>query len=711
MRSFSICCLIAFSSIAFSQTVTFSPSQYPNKGIPGAQADLNGDGILDIVSARMDNGGKTGFYVTLSNSSGGYNAPVFYGSPYNNGYLASIALGDFNGDGKVDVVEVENSANYYVFLNKGDGTFYPSWNFSTPGGFHNTAVVTADFNRDGKLDLVLADDHANLKLLYGTGHGTFSAPFKIATNSFAQNLYIGDYDSDGNADLAVTFAGACPRCSSEVAIYYGDGRGDFSTPSTYSYQDDLNFVSDNVDGNPNSDLIAENPRTNQLNILHGNRDRTFTEQDVSLQNPGFSPVAADFNGDGIRDIALIENPVGSASVAILLGKFDGSYQQEQYVYSVSESVGLQGLLVGRYNHDTKPDLVAFGGGQQSVPDDFLEILTNTTTGNFPACNPPNATLGIAICSPIAGSTVTSPVRFSIAAAYTSPLRKTELWIDGGKVTESFNSYSDYSFLDESFGASLGSHRADVYSAGYDNRLQHKSFTFIVGSSNSLQYDVSLFIHNSPPAPVGQVTVDASGVVTVQLNKAAANTTFNLEFCPAPSNKYPNCFNVGNLKSDGSGSINTTVKFPSGSWAGDFELFANNNEVYATSLVAGSQSVYYATLQPQATVNGQGTWTQPSDPPPQDPLWSGFVTLDSSGSLDTNLVGTSPNTNFIAVQCDLFQGSDCYSVGATGNGFTTDIKGNATNTGILNTGSLPEDIFYIDQNGGNGFGFIGGFKIP
>ena len=58
-------------------------------------------------------------------------------------------LGDFNRDGKVDVAEVEQTSSYYIFLNKGDGTLLPSWNFSTGQGSLNINITTADFNHDG----------------------------------------------------------------------------------------------------------------------------------------------------------------------------------------------------------------------------------------------------------------------------------------------------------------------------------------------------------------------------------------------------------------------------------------------------------------------------------------------------------------------------------------------------------------------------------
>jgi len=304
------------------------------------------------------------------------------------------------------------------------------------------------------------------------------------------------------------------------------------------------------------------------------------------------------------------------------------------------------------------------------------------------------------------------VRFRIGADFTSPLRKTELWIDGAKVKESFNSYASYSFLDGSFTLSNGSHRADIYSAAYDNRLQHSTVNFNVGNPNSSQYDVSLFPGvGMNGTPQGQVTVDNAGVTTIQLSHGNPNTTYTVEFCPAPGQLYPNCFTVGSVGSDANGDINSTVPFPAGKWAGDFELVTNGNPQYATSLIQGVPSTYYATLQPDTTVNGKGTWLYQNAPPPQDPLQAGSVKLLSNGLVTIQLAGAKPSTDYYASQCPIFRGSSCYAVQQSNGNFTftTDQSGNVTYTSPLGT-NIPEDIFYID-NYNTGFGFIAGFSIP
>jgi len=231
--------------------------------------------------------------------------------------------------------------------------------------------------------------------------------------------------------------------------------------------------------------------------------------------------------------------------------------------------------------------------------------------------------------------------------------------------------------------------------------------FEIGTKAALQYDVSLFpFISSNGTPQGQVTVKSAGVTTIRLNQGPPSTTYTVRFCAAPGQLYPNCFTIGSVTSNGIGAVNSTVTFPAGSWAGDFDLVANGTVAYSTSLTQGIPSTYYTTLQLDSTVNGKGTWTQLSNPPPQDPLQSGSLTLTAGGLIKIQLKGAKPNTAYTASQCPAYRGSSCYGMG---NNITTNQNGNVTYTAPLGT-NISEDIFYVDNNN-TGFGFIGGFSVP
>jgi FG-GAP-like repeat len=479
--------LLLVSAFSSAQTVTYSRNQTSSRGIPAAQADINGDGILDIVSLPLSNAGVFGFYLTLSNSDGTHQAPAFYANPYNS-IIFGVALGDFNNDGSVDVAVTCGARSYCIYLNRGDGTLRKSWNFTTqPSGVRSglLRIAAADFNRDGKLDLVFYDVWNGVELVAGHGDGTFSAPVTLATataDPWGDAILIGDCDSDGNADFATTWA-HCDSgigCRTHIRVYFGDGKGAFSAPKAIDYNTDYTFVSDNVNSDKYSDLVGFAGSSSSVRILYGDANRSFPVRDVPLA-AGFanvtpvSPIAVDLNGDGINDLALVEARSTGPQLAVLAGKSDGSYSPEQFIYSNSI---LWMVLAGRYDRNTKPDLVAWNSQPVGDPGTF-DFLHNTSSGNFPPCAPPNAARGIRVCSLSSGTTVHSPVRFTAGAAYTSPLRKIELWIDGKKTKESFNAYASYAFLNMSVSLGTGEHRADIYTAAYDGDLQHVRIYFTV----------------------------------------------------------------------------------------------------------------------------------------------------------------------------------------------------------------------------------------
>jgi hypothetical protein len=228
------------------------------------------------------------------------------------------------------------------------------------------------------------------------------------------------------------------------------------------------------------------------------------------------------------------------------------------------------------------------------------------------------------------------------------------------------------------------------------------------SSGPMQYQVSLFSSN---AVMGQVSVDTDGIVTAQLSGAAPNTTYAVNFCPAPSQNY-SCFAVGGSSTDGSGNANTTFRFPqSGPWAGDFQVMLNGTEQFETDLNPNlTSSIYVATLLPSTTTNGKGIALNGGTPGPQDPLSRGTITLLSGGTLQVQISGASPNSTYSIGQCPTFFGSSCYALyNSQGiGGFATDASGNVSFTVLWD--QQFGDIFTVDAPSGRS-GFIAGFMVP
>jgi hypothetical protein len=335
-----------------------SPLSYPVGPTPGQPvlADLNGDGVLDLVAPTTGTGGNLS--VLLGNGDGSFQPAVSYPAAAG---ATSVAVGDFNGDGKPDLAVSSLSLttfaiNLLVFLGNGDGTFQAPRATSV---FNAAQVVLGDFNKDGKLDAVVAG-----QVLLGNGDGTFRATTTFVT-AF---LVAADLNGDGNLDMVGTGTGGT------VLVQLGNGDGTFQSPVKYSIGNSgLLAVGDvNGDGKPDIVAVAEpfiRGAANQvlsgnIAVLLNNGDGTFQPAKYAVAPGLVSLVLGDFNGDGYADLAVLNG----SGLSVLLGNGDGTFRNQLNYGSGTPTR----LAVGDLNGDGKPDLVTVGGVDNSVV-----VLLNT----------------------------------------------------------------------------------------------------------------------------------------------------------------------------------------------------------------------------------------------------------------------------------------------------------------------------------------------
>ena len=144
-----------------------------------AIGDLNGDGKLDFAVANANIGYMS---VLFGNGNGTFQAAVNYTT---DGFPAGVAMGDLNGDGKLDIVAVGSSGTANVFINNGNGTFPAAVVYSAaPNNSTASAVALGDLNGDNKLDIVTSNQGgASASVLLGNGDGTFGTRVDYPTGA------------------------------------------------------------------------------------------------------------------------------------------------------------------------------------------------------------------------------------------------------------------------------------------------------------------------------------------------------------------------------------------------------------------------------------------------------------------------------------------------------------------------------------------------
>jgi VCBS repeat protein/FG-GAP repeat protein len=348
-------------------------------------ADFNGDGRPDIaVTMNFSNGGLVS--VLLAKPNGTYPVPpdqqILNAYAVGNGPYSLVA-GDFNGDGKVDLA-VANSADntVSVLLGKGDGTFQPQVVYPTgPGPF---SIAAGDFNHDGKLDLVVTSrDSDSVGVLLGNGDGTFQAHKDYATASLPIFVTTADVNRDRNPDLVVgTFAA--------VSILLGKGDGTFATHIDTAVPNAVSIAAADFNHDGLVDLAVLGVNGSGVAILLGNGDGTFrTGSSYPVGTPiNLAIVAGDFNGDGSMDLAVtdygppsdqfISNVPGN-SVFVLLGNGDGTFQSP---VEYPTGFGPAGLITLDVNGDGHLDLAIANEGGGPLPGTGVTTLLGKGDGTF-----------------------------------------------------------------------------------------------------------------------------------------------------------------------------------------------------------------------------------------------------------------------------------------------------------------------------------------
>ena len=186
-----------------------------------------------------------------------------------------LAQGDFNGDGKTDLVVIGElpqseyvSYRVFILLGKGDGTFRPPLSIADPLDVEPQALIVNDFNDDRRPDIAVAFNTGSLYprpggvlLLLNNGNASFQSPVKIMLPGVIESLAAADLDGDGKADLVVGNDG-------NVSVLFGNGDGTFQAATLYGAGFGVGTVAiGDVNGDGLPDIVTGNYWTKDFSVL------------------------------------------------------------------------------------------------------------------------------------------------------------------------------------------------------------------------------------------------------------------------------------------------------------------------------------------------------------------------------------------------------------------------------------------------------------
>ncbi len=387
--------------------------------------DFNGDGKSDILrqeKGSWDNDANRNAHVLLSSGNGSFTKHTLPERFRLKGDLTNLYLGDFNGDGKSDILRQEKGSwdddenrNAEVLLSSGNGTFTKHTlpeSFALKGDLIN--LYLGDFNGDGKSDILRQekgswdnDEARTAQVLLSSGNGSFTKrtlPENLFLKGDLTNLYLGDFNGDGKSDILRQEKGSWDNDEARTAqVLLSSGNGSFTKrtlPENLFLKGDLtNLYTADFNGDGFDDIFrqekdpADNDESNTAEVLLSSNgfDSFFTKRTLPetffLKGDFTNLYTADFNGDGQSDILRQEkgawdnNKVRTAEV--LLSSGNGAFTKHTLPERFALKGDLTNLYLGDFNGDGFDDILRQEKGAWDNDEARnAEVLLSSGNGSF-----------------------------------------------------------------------------------------------------------------------------------------------------------------------------------------------------------------------------------------------------------------------------------------------------------------------------------------
>jgi hypothetical protein len=397
------------------------------------QGDFNNDGKPDIVYS----GGTAvqDLVLQLGNGDGTFQAPVTVGTIPDG--ANDMTAADLNGDGKLDLVATTTDGGLYVFLGNGNGTFAAPTKYAT--SFSPLTVTTGNFFGDGYLDIAVGEPNGYVELFQNQGGKGFAgvANVSLATTSAVARLRSGDVNGTGSDDLAALTQDA-------AFILWNDGVGDFHRTelNLYAQTGDISVGDVNQDGR--ADIIVTyncgssgsgstggkgsgSSACAGIDVYYG-LGNDYTRMQTAVNDPGVdmpsSPIAVDVNGDGLADLAVATSDTGGTQSGLFVW-----LQREDGTFDPTPQrfIATSNGAGSMAAGDWNRD--GMMGFAMALPGDGQnEIFINGA--NRAPCGTSTVSPAVTVCQPVDDTYSTSPVRVQADAYDTDTITGLQEYVDG-----------------------------------------------------------------------------------------------------------------------------------------------------------------------------------------------------------------------------------------------------------------------------------------